>query len=103
MSMSLVVPILNFTISPRVGSSSTSIATFSTTAASGYISFGGDFLQVSTTEPDMGFSTLPLTVQRGGSFGRADIIWSITAVSGSFTPTQDVLISSGTIVIADGQ
>ena len=93
---------MNFTVSPRIGSSSNSSVTFSTAAASGYISFAADSLQMFTTEPDSGFSTLKLSVERGGLFGEAVIIWSITAVSASFIPTLDVLIPSGTITIMDG-
>ena len=54
-------------------------------------------------EPDSGFSTLQLSIERSGSFGRAEIIWSITADSVSFIPTTDVLITSGTIIITNGQ
>lgn len=97
-----MVPLLNFTVSPRIGSSSNSSVTFSTAAASGYISFAGNSLQELATEPASGFSTLQLLIERGGLFGRAEILWSITAVSASFIPTLDVLIFSGTITIADG-
>ena len=43
-----------------------------------------------------------MTVERSGSFGSANLIWSINAVSASFVPTQDVIIQSGTVTIAQG-
>ena len=53
-------------------------------------------------EPDSGVSTLELTVERTGSFGDANLIWSINAVTATFVPTQDVIIQSGTISINQG-
>ena len=100
--LSPVVLLLNTTNSPRIGALSSSSELFTVAASSGYIRFANNSQMVTTTEPDSGVSSLVLTVERSGSFGSANLIWSINAVSASFVPTQDVIIQSGTVTIAQG-
>lgn len=97
----LVTPLVTPS-SPRIGESSslTTIVPFS--AASGYISFTSESLSRSVVEPDIGFNTVSLTIQRAGQFGIATVTWTASSSSGSTFTSDDIGINAAQVSLSNG-
>lgn len=89
--------------SPHVSTTSFTVnASIPLAAANGFISFARSSLTATVSEPDNGFNTVTLTIQRYGQYGDALVTWTTSGSSGSSFSSDDIGINAAQVLISNG-